>query len=115
MIFRDKEEELVAMKRAGASSDIFPLPPDLDDPSNDVLRDFYAVNDRRQWSYVLVPIGGDTLSFKTIMRPDPLPMIEMTAWLDERDLRGQQRRSRLDALRHLDGVWISAWLETEEV
>lgn len=85
-----------------------PKPPDLDPRAHFFAGHFYEIAAHRTWSYVLAPAEK---GFSTQPRPDPLRISEISAWLDEAELVGEERDAVLSAVSQLDRAWRDEWHE----
>lgn len=95
-------------------SHILPFPPDLDERAQDLVDQFYEVASHRARAYALVPSGDDGGGMTSVVRYQPLAIVEIRAWLAEHGERGARRRALFDGIRVLDRVWRSTTLAAQE-
>lgn len=83
-----------------------PDPPELDLRARLYASHFYELASHRSWTYILTPTEK---GFVSNPKPEPLRVSEVTAWLDESGLDGDERDDVFAAVRALDRAWREEW------
>lgn len=76
------------------------------------MRVFREVSYRRRWTTRPRVVEGGGQAFFTT--PDPLQLTEISCWMDEEHLEGEERSRMRRALCVLDMRWRETWFEQND-